>query len=331
MTLKRISFAAVLIVFFTLTCVFAQRGGGFGNPGRPGGSIILPPDAPASREDPNLVLFNVAVNGPRNVSLPRLAQNQFRIWEDKVEQKIAYFSNQSLPLSVGIILDVSDGMMTNDAILNVRDAGAAFLKAYSTNDEYVLIQVSDFPVVTINYTTDVQKMPHLFPANGGLALHDSVYLGLEMMKEAANPRKALLVITALGDTRSNLRTWEVVQFAAKQDVQIYSIIMVNDWGTNPQPPLDANFLQELATVSGGRVLMARSESSFEVEALCAEVARELKSEYLIGYNPTNSVRDGSRRGLKVTVNTPAGGPKLNVHARAGYYALKEKGAKKAGN
>src|SRR5882724_9314867 len=107
-------------------------------------------------------------------------------------------------------------------------------------------------------------MPHVFPQTGEEPLYDAIYTGLDAMKEAANPRKALLVITAGGDNDKGQHDDQLVNYAIKQPVQVYSI----DKGGATAV---ANELDLLAGVTGGQATLSGA-SSFTIEAICAELA-----------------------------------------------------------
>ena len=200
--------------------------------------------------------------------------------------------------------------------------------------------------MTVSYTTDAKLAPTNFRASQRLghvtpdtALYDAIYLGLEAIKESANSRKALLVITAGGDKgcdgskiTQTMKPDQLLAFAIKQPVQIYSMMITDDWGTAnagapcEQIPKDASNLEELASNTGGHDFLA-SNSQGGVNAIATEIARALKTQFLIGYKSTNTAKDGKRRGVKVKVNPPEGSPKLKVWTKAGYYAPKEKAPK----
>src|SRR5262249_20606666 len=155
-------------------------------------------------------------------------------------------------------------------------------------------------------------------------------------------RKFLLVITSGGDQcrpasavldgqpgcSDNYRSTsqeKLEAVALKQPVPVYTIFVVD---TIPDADSefvhrDATVLQHLATWTGGRMYLS-PVSSRSVEAYCAEIARGLKTQYLVGYKSTNGARDGKRRGVKVKVNAPEGSPKLSAWTKSAYYAPKER-------
>src|SRR5262245_57145346 len=145
--------------------------------------------------DVDLVLVNATVTDSLNRYVSGLEANHFQVWEDKVEQKIEYFSAEDVPISVGVIFDVSGSM--KDKIATAREAAATFLKSGNPQDEYFLVEFANRPEVASDFTTDVTKLQTkliMTPAKGMTAMYDSVYLGLEKLKEGSNPKKALLLI-----------------------------------------------------------------------------------------------------------------------------------------
>ena len=327
----------------------AQFQGGRGVNPRDTQQTAQPPVVVSTEPPPletDLVLLTVSVTPPENKSRPALTRDQFQVLEDGVEQKIAYFWEDSRPVSIGLLVDDSDYMTTNHKLDDLRTALPTFLKSRNAEDEYFVIQFSTFPRMTVSYTNDAKLAPTNFRAlndsdtiTPDTALYDAIYLGLESIKESANARKALLVITAGGDKgcdgskiTQTMKPDQLLSFAIKQSVQIYSLMITDDWGTAnagtpcEQIPKDASNLEELASNTGGRDFLA-SNSEGGVNAIASEVARALKTQFLIGYKSTNTAKDGKRRGVKVKVNPPEGSPKLKVWTKAGYYAPKEKSSK----
>jgi Ca-activated chloride channel family protein len=345
--LKTRSTAAVfvLLIFALTLSSLAQFQGQRGidprnqQPAQP--APVVSTDPPPLETD--LVLLTVSVTGPENRQLPSLPRESFEVFEDGVPQKIAYFWQDSRPISVGLLIDDSDFMGRNHKYEDLRTVVPAFLKGKNPTDEYFVLQFSSFPRMTVSYTMDAKLAPTLFPAGTetatpNTALYDAVYLGLEAIKEAANPRKALLVITAGGDKgcddnkdrRETMHPEKLLAFAIRQPVQIYSMLIADDWGTAAeggtacnQIPTDENTLDELAGATGGHAYLAPNAQG-GVDAIAIEVARALKTQFLIGYKSTNTAMDGHRRGVRVKVNSPEGSPKLKAWTKSGYYAPKRK-------
>jgi Ca-activated chloride channel family protein len=270
--------------------------------------------------DVDLVLVNATVTDSLNRYVSGLEPSHFQIWEDKVEQKVSYFNAEDVPISIGLIFDVSGSM--KDKIGTAREAAATFLKTGNPDDEYFLVTFANRPEVDADFTTDVTKLQSkllLTPAKGMTAMYDSVYLGLEKLKEGSNPKKALLLITDGEDNRSRYTFQNVKDFVKEQDVQIYGIGIVDEWNSQLSAGHTGRaMIEELADLTGGRAFFP--DSVYELEDICTKIAVELKNQYVIGYHSTNGAKDGKWRKLRVKVNPPKGIEHLNVRSKSGYYA-----------
>ena len=270
--------------------------------------------------DVDLTLVNATVTDPLNRYVSGLEQEHFQVWEDKIEQKIAYFSSEDVPLSLGMIFDVSGSM--KDKISTSRDAAVTFLKTGNPDDEYFLVEFANRPEVASDFTTDISKLQSKIiftPAKGMTAMYDAVYVGLEKLKTGNNPKKALLLITDGEDNRSRYTFQNVKDFVKEQDVQIYAIGITDEWNSQLSAGRTGRaMLEELADLTGGRAFFPDSVN--ELEDICTKIAIELKNQYVIGYHSTNAAKDGKWRKLRVKVNPPKGIQHLNVKSKAGYYA-----------
>jgi len=270
--------------------------------------------------DVDLVLVNATVTDQLNRYVSGLESKHFQVWEDKIEQKVSYFNAEDVPISIGIIFDVSGSM--KDKIGTAREAAATFLKTGNPDDEYFLVTFANRPEVVADFTTDVTKLQSkllLTPAKGMTAMYDSVYVGLEKLKEGTNPKKALLLITDGEDNRSRYTFQNVKDFVKEQDVQIYGIGIVDEWNSQLSAGHTGRaMIEELADLTGGRAFFP--DSVYELEDICTKIAVELKNQYVLGFHSTNGAKDGKWRKLRVRVNPPKGIEHLNVRAKSGYYA-----------
>ena len=275
---------------------------------------------PTLKVDVDLVLVNATVTDSLNRYVSGLGQEHFQIWEDKLEQKIAYFSSEDVPISLGMIFDVSGSM--KDKISTARDAAVTFLKTGNPEDEYFLVQFANRPEVASDFTTDVSKLQNKLiftPAKGMTALYDAVYVGLEKLKEGSNSKKALLLITDGEDNRSRYTFQNVRDFVKEQDVQIYAIGITDEWNSQLGAGHTGRaIIEELSDLTGGRAFFP--DSVYELEDICTKIAVELKNQYIIGYHSTNAAKDGKWRKLRLKVNPPKGIQHLNVRSKSGYYA-----------
>jgi len=256
--------------------------------------------------DVDQVMFNVTVTDNENRFVTDLKPENFQIFEDKIEQKIRYFSSDVAPVSIGIIFDISHSM--EKKLDFARDAAVKFLETGTPEDEYFLVEFANRAKVAEGFTSDINRLRDRLsftPASGSTALYDAVYLGLAQLKRGQNPKKALLLITDGEDNHSRYSRGDIREFVREADAQIYVI------------DLGRALVGDLAEMTGGH---SYRTSVADLEDTCEKIALELKSQYVIGYESTNTSKDGKFRKVRVRVNPPAGMRKLNVRAREGYFA-----------
>lgn len=268
------------------------------------------------------VIVPVTVTDPYDRIVTGLSKNNFEVFDDKVKQKILSFTTEDAPISVGMIFDTSGSM--SDKIQKSKEAALEFFKTSNPEDQFMLISFSNRPYLvsafTDNYENILDRM--LFVKSGGrTSLLDAIYLGLMRMKKADNSRKALLVISDGGDNHSRYTERDIKRAVKESDVQIYAIGVFEPLADRDRTPEEAagpSLLSELANISGGRMFSVEDPS--ELPDIAEKISIQLRNEYVIGYRPSNLVRDGRWRRIKVKLHPPRGLPPLQVYARTGYYA-----------
>ena len=159
-----------------------------------------------------------------------LEKEHFKVFEDKVEQRISQFSTEDMPVSIGLLFDVSSSM--GEKIGGAKDAAIAFLKMTNPDDEYFLLTFADQPKMLEEFTSDFNEIQNRLAfahAKGSTTLYDAVYLGLEKMKHGHNPKKAILLITDGEDTRSRYSLLNVRNAVKESDTQIFAIGIVDSY------------------------------------------------------------------------------------------------------
>lgn len=291
-----------------------------------GGRERLPGEAePRVRVDVELVLVNVTVTDPYNRLVTGLSKEHFEVFEDRQQQEILYFSNEDAPLSLGLVFDVSDSMNSSGKLERAAKAAVQFLKTANPQDEFFVVQFSDTPQVLVEFTSQVEEVQNRLlyaRADGRTALLDAIYLALDTMRQAHNPRKALLVISDGGDNRSRYGVKDIKNLVREGDVQIYSIGIFDPVGERSDPEIiwGPSLLREISELTGGRMFPVELYNLNELPDVATKISIELRNQYVLGYRPTNRVRDGSWRRIKVKLKPPKGLPPLNSYARSGYYA-----------
>ena len=274
------------------------------------------------RVDVPLVMIPVHVTTPLGASVTGLKKEEFRLFEDGVEQKITHFSNDDAPLSVGFLLDASSSMR-NKMRKSVEAAGE-FLKVTNPEDEFFLIRFGEWPKLTVPMTQDLEQVRMgLVRAKpiGRTSLLDAIHLSLLEMRHAHNLRKAIVILSDGGDNHSRYTESEIKESVREADVQIYAIGMF-DRNDSPKRPLEErngpHLLTDLADETGGKQFPV--ENLNDLPGICAHIGNELRDLYLLGYSPANSAQDGKYRHVEVVLAAPANVPPLRVRHRVGYYS-----------
>jgi Ca-activated chloride channel family protein len=308
MTGKGGSLRPRLLILFFLCSVWLASFDASQLPPRPGFGAPPPPT------DLDLVLSYVTVSAAKNADVPRLLQDKFHIFEDNKEQKIDYFAAQSQPLSIGIVWGAGTGFEGAGPIdPDVRECPRTFVRNSVPGSEFFLLSGD---TVTTSYTTEPTRLPLNFAWSG--ASSDTLFIGMDVLKEAANPRKILLVITnPSGGGGGQLQSTYVERAAIRLgSTQVHVLSFMSGAGGDVDHE-GSTFMNELVELTGGSYYMGSVSSSS-----CPNLAKELRTQYLIGYHSTNKARDGKWRKLSVKMDSLDGGPKLSARIKRGYYAPK---------
>ena len=274
------------------------------------------------RVDTTLVLIPVTVTDPMSRFVTGLDKENFKLFEDKAQQEIAQFSSEDAPLSVGIVFDTSGSMGAK--LEKSRQAVAQFMKTANPEDEFFLIQFNDRPELMVPFTPETEEIQNrltFVQSKGRTALLDGVYMAMNLMKKAHNPRKAILIISDGGDNSSRYTENEVKNAVREADVQIYAIGIFEPLASRGRTPEELSgpaLLGEITEQTGGRHFAVDNLS--ELPDVAAKIGIELRNEYVLGYLPKNGARDGKYRRVQVKLVKTTGLPQLKAMFRTGYYA-----------
>ncbi len=270
----------------------------------------------------DLITLTVTVTDTYGRYVSGLDQKAFKVFEDKAEQEIEYFSDDDAPVSVGVIFDVS-GSMSGEKIRKAREALSRFIETSHGSDEYFLIAFNSRAQLLMDRTRDgdaVLNKLTFVETRANTALYDACYLGVEKVTRGAHQKRAILLISDGQDNNSRYTFSEVRRLLKESDVVLYSVGILG--GNDPGSSLGMEgqaILEELSAVSGGKAFFPNT--SAEMDELFERIALELRHQYSIGYRPKNFTLDGKWRKLKVKVSPPRGLPRLFVRSREGYYAV----------
>jgi len=271
--------------------------------------------------DVDLALVNVTVTDPYDRVVTGLELDNFRVFENNVEQEIQYFSSEDVPISIGVIFDLS-GSMANK-IGKAKEATLQFFKTANPQDEFFLVSFNDRAELISDFTSSADdQQSRLLSASGKgrTALLDAMYLGLSEMRTARNSKRALLIISDGGDNNSRYNEKDIKRLVREANTQLYSIGIFDPFGNRSRTPEELNgpsLLNEVTELSGGRAFSV--ENINELPDIATKIGSELRNQYILGYRPSDKSHDARWRKIKIKLRAPRGLPPLSVSAKTGYY------------
>jgi VWFA-related protein len=306
------------------------------------GAVLVAQDLPPTiKVDVDVVSILASVRDKRGALVPNLEQKDFNVLEDGKSQTIKYFTKETdLPLTIGLLIDVS-GSQRN--LIDIeRDAASQFFnQVLRKKDEAFLISFGEEAELLQDYTNSARLLtdglrnlrvssgvggihPGPVPTAGqprGTVLYDAIYLAASEKLRTEVGRKVIVVITDGVDQGSRLSINQAVESAQKADAVIYSIdyydpsayggygIMLGGGGGE-------GYLRKMSDETGGHVY--KVDRKHPLDEVFKELQEEMRSQYAIGYTPTNDTKDGSYRKLDIKLSNKD----FKVQARKGYYAIK---------
>ena len=279
-------------------------------------------DGQSVRIDVELALVNVTVTDPYNRLVTGLDADNFRVFEDNVEQEVVNFSSEDVPISIGVIFDHSGSMA--DKLGKAKEAAIQFFKTANPQDEFFLVGFNERAELLSPFTDSVEDLQgRIFsvPAKGRTALLDAIYLGLSEMKGAHHAKRALLIISDGGDNSSRYNEKDIKRLVREADTQLYSIGIFDPFEYRSRTPEELHgpsLLSEVTELTGGRSFSV--EDINELPDIAAKIGMELRNQYVLGYRPSNKSHDARWRKIKIKLRAPKGLPPLTAYAKTGYYA-----------
>jgi len=279
----------------------------------------------------NLVVLHTTVLDDRGRFADGLKQENFRILEDKVEQKLSVFKREDLPVSMGLVIDNSGSM--RDKRPRVNEAAITLVENSNPQDEAFVVNFNDDFYLDLDkdFTSSVPELKEALEridSRGSTALYDAIIGSIDHLKKASKDKRVLLVVTDGEDNTSRNSLEKTIREIQKTDTVIYTIgLLSQESKKNAKRAKKA--LEEISLASGG--LSYFPENVDDVHSICQQVAHDIRNQYTLAYYPTNSKRDGSFRAVQVEVIPPRGRGKLVARTRNGYYAPTAPAGSTSGN
>lgn len=316
---KRALFALAAMFFVVTTAAFAQSPFPATPPPPPPPGQNSAPGAPIS-VSVNLVVLHTTVLDDRGRFAEGLKEENFRVFEDKAQQKLSVFKREDIPVSMGLVIDNSGSMRekrprVNEAALTLVQASNPDDEAFvvNFNDDFYLDLDKDFS----NSIPELKEALERIDSRGSTALYDAIIGSLDHLKKGSRDKKVLLIVTDGEDNTSRNSLEKTIREIQRTNTVIYTIGLLGDESKKSKSKAKKALVQ-IAQASGGLAFFP--ENVEDVHNICEQVAHDIRNQYTLGYYPSNDRQDGSYRSVQVDVIPPRGRGKLVARTRNGYYS-----------
>jgi VWFA-related protein len=266
------------------------------------------------------VVLNCTVLDDHNHLVPDLKKDDFQISEDGVQQRLISFQHTDLPVSIALVVDNSGSMSRKRP--SVNKSALDLVQASNPQDEAFVVNFSDEAFIDQEFTSDVNKLReglgHL-ESRGGTALYDAVVASADkLVADGKRPKQVLILITDGEDNASQLGLEQTIHRVQQlSGPVIYSIgLLFGDEMSRSEVRHAHRALEMLSTETGGMAFFPKSIE--QIDQIAAEVARDIRTQYTLGYHSTKPTTEPGFRRVAVTAEDKSHG-KLNVRTRTGYY------------
>jgi len=280
--------------------------------------------------DVNLVVLHATVLDRKGRQVNDLRQENFRVYEEGVLQKLSVFSHADIPVTMGIVIDDSGSMKEKRPAVN--SAAVTFVRTSNPQDQVFVVNFNDVYYLDTpgDFAANIEELKSALDkidSRGGTALYDALYASLDHIKLGNRDKKVLLAVTDGEDNASRYSLDELLGSARKSNSVIYAIGLL---GSDEPGGLfkirhasarrAQKVLEKVVQTTGGQAYFPRSLE--EVESTCVQIARDIRNQYTLAYYPTNAKKDGTFRNVTVDAFASRSRDKLVVRARPGYFAPK---------
>ncbi len=263
----------------------------------------------------DLMELHVSVVDEKERTVSGLNQENFQVTENGVRQKISFFKHEDIPVSLGLVLDNSRSIEPRKARLDA--AALSFVHQSNPEDETFVVHFDFDARLDRDFTSKLPELEQSLTASkpfGQTAIYDALLLALDHMKNAKQQKKVLLLVTDGLDNVSKATLNQLLDTIKRSRVAIIVVGLLSA----AEGEKAEQSLSRIAEASGGRAYFP--EDVDQARVYMEKTARDLRTQYTIGYVPTDPVHDGSWRSVRVNVTPPPGSTThLEVDYRHGYY------------
>jgi VWFA-related protein len=264
-----------------------------------------------------VISVNATVTDAEGHLVTDLPRESFELYEDGVQQTITQFSNERVPVGLGLLLDISDSMFGR-RIQDARSAVERFLIDLLTpDDEYFIMAFNHKPRVLTGWTREpdvVRRTLDALRPSGGTAVYDAIVQSLPLMAKRTRQRAAVVVISDGADTASDATLRDIRSALLRSDAFVYAVAIDSPERQPINTRVNPTALREITAESGGRTEIV--QNSADLTTSTESIAHELNSQYLLGYSSIHAT-DGQYHSIRVKVS----GPGFKVRARNGYVGV----------
>jgi VWFA-related protein len=262
----------------------------------------------------DLTEVHVTVTDSQDRPVGNLTRDNFRIFEDRTEQKISVFKREDIPVSLGLVIDNSRSIEPRKQRLDA--AALSFVRKSNPEDEAFVVHFDNTARLARGFTDSVPELEETLAGVkpfGQTAIYDALILALGQMEQARHTKKAILLITDGIDNASTQTLAEAIEATKRSRVAVYTVGLLSVSGGIKAE----DSLIRIAEASGGRAYFPATVD--EARITMERVARDLREQYTLGYFPSNGIHNGAWRSVRVEVVPPRGMAGLNANYRRGYY------------
>jgi len=271
-----------------------------------------------------MVVLNVRVTDANKRAVADVAQERFQVLEDGVKQKISLFSSEQIPLSYGLLIDSSGSLRTQ--FEKIISASKKIVNSNSPNDESFLVRFISSDKIELVQELTLDKKPlldgldSLYIEGGQTAVIDAVYVGADKLTKVKTipgnlRRKALILITDGEDRNSFYKAEQLFSLLGSTDIQVFVVGFTKELKEKPRAKA-LELLNRLALDTGGRAFFPHFPG--ELDFISDEIINDIRTQYVIGYVPSNSATHGSFHKLEVSITDDSNQEKRIAVTRVGY-------------
>jgi Ca-activated chloride channel family protein len=281
-------------------------------------SVAFAQDDEIIKVESSLVVLNTTITDAKGLPVSGLKQTQFKVFEDGQEQKVEVFEAEKTPFAAVVLIDTSGSMEAR--ISMARSAAINFLDGLRPDDVTAIYNFATKISLVQDFSNSRDITERIFDlkADGYTALNDAIFKAAQELAKRPEKRKAIIVLSDGADNKSVRSADKVLKAALVSNVTIYTIDMsMTDTGGKDRLQ-NQGALKNFAEKSGGTFIPTPGGAA--MRAAFKNIVEELGTQYTLGYQPTNTKKDGKWRAIEIRVARP----NLNIRTRKGYNAPKEK-------